>query len=68
MSPHKFHVFDSIDMVSEFEATDDWKLYQERLEQYFLTNDIEVRRKVLVLLSVVGLNTYKIIKDLSDLN
>jgi len=68
MSPHKFHVFDSIDTVSEFEATDDWKLYQERLEQYFLTNDIEVRRKVLVLLSVVGLNTYKIIKDLSDLN
>lgn len=68
MSPHKFHVFDSIDTVSEFEATDDWKLYQERLEQYFLTNDIEVRRKVLVLLSVVGLKTYKIIKDLSDLN
>jgi len=41
-------------------------LYQERLEQYFLANGIEEGRKVPVLLSVVGLNTYNIINDLSD--
>ena len=56
-------MFGSIGTVSEFEATDDWKLYQERLEQYFLANGIEEGRKI----PVVGLNTYKIIKDLSDL-
>lgn len=66
MAPDKFHVFGSIGTVSEFEGTDDWKLYQERLKQYFLANAIEEGRKVPVLLSVVGLNTYKIIKDLSD--
>lgn len=66
MAPDKFHVFGSIGTVSEFEGTDNWKLYQERLEQYFLTNAIEEGRKVPVLLSVVGLNTYKIIKDLSN--
>jgi len=51
MAPDKFHVFGSIGTVSEFEAMDDWKLYQERLEQYFLANAIEEGRKVPVLLS-----------------
>jgi len=63
MAPDKFPVLGSIGTVSEFEVTDDRKLYQVRLEQYSLANDIEEGRKVPVF---VGLNTFKIVNDLSD--
>lgn len=59
-------VYGSIGSMAEFDGSEEWKLYEERLEQYFLANGIEKERQVPVLLSVIGSKSYKIVKDLSD--
>jgi len=59
-------VFGSIGNIAEFDGSEEWKLYEERLEQYFLANGVENSRRVPVLLSVIGAKSYKIVKDLSD--
>jgi len=59
-------VLGNIGHVAEFDGLEDWWLYEERLEQYFLANGIEKQRKVPVLLSVIGPRSYKIVKELSN--
>lgn len=59
-------VYGSIGSMAEFDGSEEWKFYEERLEQYFLANEIEKERQVPVLLSVIGSKSYKIVKDLSD--
>ena len=45
--------------------TDDWSLYTERLSQYFVANDItEDKKKVGVLLTVIGSKAYELIHSL----
>ncbi|XP_070519751.1 uncharacterized protein [Cardiocondyla obscurior] len=43
---------------------DDWETYIERLEMYFLANDVSNEKKVAVLLTKISLDTYKLIRDL----
>ena len=48
---------------------DDWKSYVERLDQYFAANDItEAEKKRATLLSSVGADTYKLIRNLTTPN
>ena len=44
---------------------EDWMAYSERLEEYFMANDIEsADKKKAILLSVVGAETYQLIRSL----
>ncbi|KAJ8969836.1 hypothetical protein NQ317_005286 [Molorchus minor] len=56
----------NIGKVPEYNSTEDFNLYLERLEQYFIANFIEEDRRVAVLLTVIGSQTYKILRDLCD--
>lgn len=54
-----------IGSIPEFYANaDDWNVYEERLEQFFEVNDIDDAKKGAFLISVIGANTYKILRDL----
>ena len=52
--------------ISEFEAgREDWISYTERLQQYFVANDVEAANKQRsILLSVCGAQTYQLLKNL----
>ncbi|XP_069355625.1 uncharacterized protein [Maniola hyperantus] len=45
-------------------ATDNWKLYTERLEQYFLINDIREHLKVPTLVTLMGGTSYELLVTL----
>jgi len=60
------NVYASIGTLSEFRVGDNWELYQERMEQYFMANFVADIRKVSVLLTLIGQDTYKILCDLCD--
>ena len=52
--------------LSEYTSAEDWASYVERMDQYFLANDVtEAAKKRAILLSVVGDKTYKLIRDLT---
>ena len=63
---HGFSNMATFGSVSEFnEQSEDWPQYIERLEHYFIANDIDDEgKKRSILLSVVGSKTYKLIKNL----
>ncbi len=46
-------------------ATDDWTLYCERIEQYFKANDIDDDKRVSVLLSAIGGKAYALLRSLT---
>ena len=47
---------------------DDWPLYKEQLEQYFVANKVaDDDRKRAILLSACGSNTYEVIRNLVTL-
>lgn len=51
--------------VPEFKSEkDDWSVYSERLEQFFEINDIPEEKRNAFLISSVGADTYKTIRDL----
>ena len=51
--------------LSEYSSAEDWAPYVERMDQYFLANDVtEAAKKRAIFLSVVGDKTYKLIRDL----
>ena len=51
--------------IEEYDGTSDWDQYVERLENFFLANDIkEDAKQRAVFLSVVGSSTYKILRNL----
>lgn len=51
--------------VPEFKSgKDDWSVYSERLEQFFEINDIPEEKRNAFLISSVGADTYKTIRDL----
>lgn len=52
--------------ISTFNTGDDWEIFIERLDQYFLANLIEAQRKVPVLLTSVSETVYKILKNLCN--
>jgi len=51
--------------LSEYSSTEDWAIYAERMDQYFLANDVtDAAKKRAILLSIVGDKTYQLIRDL----
>ncbi|XP_063895857.1 uncharacterized protein K02A2.6 isoform X1 [Helicoverpa armigera] len=55
----------SIGKIAEFKVlSDDWKLYVERLEQYFLVNKIAVELQVPTLITVMGADAYELLVNL----
>uniref|UniRef100_A0A1Q3FVA0 Retrotransposon gag domain-containing protein n=1 Tax=Culex tarsalis TaxID=7177 RepID=A0A1Q3FVA0_CULTA len=54
-----------IGSIPEFNGSvDDWNVYQERLEQFFEVNDIVEQKQVALLISVIGADSYKTLRDL----
>lgn len=47
-------------------ANETWQSYKERLDQFFLANDVKNEKKVPVLLSVIGGKTYTLLRDLTN--
>lgn len=45
-----------------------WDSYSERLEQYFICNDVKDEKKVPVLLTLIGGNTYSLLRGLTAPN
>ncbi|KAJ0172353.1 hypothetical protein K1T71_012326 [Dendrolimus kikuchii] len=55
----------SIGKIAEFNmATDNWRLYVERLEQYFIVNKITNDLKVPTLITVMGADSYELLVNL----
>ncbi len=55
----------TIGSLREFnDKEEEWESYIERLEQYFIANNVEADKKVAVLISTVGANTYALMKDI----
>lgn len=56
----------SIGKIDTFEPNEEsWSCYKERLDQYFLANDVDNDKKVPALLSLIGAKTYRTLRDLS---
>ncbi|XP_071578069.1 uncharacterized protein [Temnothorax nylanderi] len=43
---------------------DDWEMYAERLELYFVANDVKEEKQAAVLLTKISADTYKLVRDL----
>ncbi|KAJ8927083.1 hypothetical protein NQ314_020490 [Rhamnusium bicolor] len=56
----------NIATLANFKQGDDFEIFEERLEQFFLANRIENERKVSVLLTSIDEETYKTLKNLCD--
>ncbi|XP_061721065.1 uncharacterized protein K02A2.6-like [Cydia pomonella] len=55
----------SIGKIGEFKiASDNWRLYVERLEQYFLCNNIKAELQVPTLVTVIGAECYELLVNL----
>ena len=50
--------------VGEFNKDKEWQLYVDRLEQFFAANGIANEKKVPLMLSVIGAETYRLLNDL----
>ncbi|XP_058458647.1 uncharacterized protein LOC131435119 [Malaya genurostris] len=58
-----------IGIIPEFCAdTDDWTVYKEILEEFFQANGVPESNKVSVLISVIGSETYRILRNLCHPN
>ena len=46
---------------------EDWTSYTERLQEYFIANEIEenAKKKAVLLLSIVGAETYQLMRNLT---
>ena len=46
------------------QGCDDWKTYEEILDQFFIVNNVEDEKKSAFLISCIGSDTYKTLRDL----
>lgn len=54
-----------IGTINEFNSIlDDWNVYYERLEQFFEVNDVAEEKRSAFLISVIGADAYKSLRDL----
>jgi len=52
----------TLGMMDPFDPDmDSWPAYSERLEQFFMANDIVDRKKIVVLLTVIGTKAYTLL-------
>ncbi|KAF2885856.1 hypothetical protein ILUMI_20318 [Ignelater luminosus] len=56
----------NVGSLSEFNPADNWTIYQERLEQFFVANGVAQDRKVAVLLTLIGSKAYGVLRDICD--
>ena len=55
----------SIGKIEAFdETTDNWDAYVERVEQYFIANEIEKEKHAAVIISLMGNKTYMLLRSL----
>ena len=55
----------AIGKIESFDDTNEkWETYAERVEQFFLANDLDDDRKVPTLLSFIGGKTFTLLRDL----
>ena len=47
------------------ESNDDWNAYVERIEQYFIANEIKYNKQVAVMLSLMGNKTHGLLRNLA---
>ena len=47
------------------ESAEDWSTYIERVDQYFIANDVNGDKKVPTLLSLMGSKTYSLLRSLT---
>ncbi|XP_008179051.1 uncharacterized protein K02A2.6-like [Acyrthosiphon pisum] len=62
----KVQTYGTMGTLAEFRIDGDWNVYQERMEQFFLANGIPEERKVPLLITCMGEQAYKMLKDLCD--
>jgi hypothetical protein len=56
---------DMIGQLPEFYGvSDDWNVYVERLDQFFVVNDIPETKRTALLISVIGTHSYKTLREL----
>lgn len=69
-APQQVQVFSAtIGSIAEYNESEDWKNYQDRLEQYFIVNNVnEPQRKVATLITVIGIKSYGVLANLCDPN
>ena len=60
----KFH--STIGSLSEFRIGEDWEIYETRLTQYFIANDVPEEKMVATLITLIGSDAFKILNDLCD--
>lgn len=53
-----------ISELKEFNIQEDWALWKERLDQFFLANDIEDAKKVSLLITLLGSEGYALLRNL----
>lgn len=54
----------NVGIIDKYKISDDWEIFSERLEQYFIANRIEEERRVSVFITAVNEEVYKILKNL----
>uniref|UniRef100_D1FPZ6 Putative gag/capsid-like protein n=1 Tax=Simulium nigrimanum TaxID=683695 RepID=D1FPZ6_SIMNI len=55
----------TIGQLPEFHGEgDDWNVYVERLDQFFEVNDVPETKRTALLISVIGSQSYKVLRDL----
>ena len=65
-APQQQHHTGSVGAIGPFDPqSEDWPSYSERLEQYFIINNIGNEMKVPALLSLIGGETYKLLRKLT---
>ena len=58
-------IMTTIGKIESFDDTkENWETYVERVEQFFLANDVDDDHKVPTLLSLIGRKTYTLLRDL----
>ena len=55
-----------IGRLDPYESSESWTSYQERLEQYFLVNDIADEKKTAALLTLLGEKSYGLLRNLTS--
>lgn len=55
----------TIGTIPEYNLKEDWENWSERLELYFLANEVDNSKKVAILLTSIGMDGYSLLKDLS---
>ena len=63
-APAQVNFYSAIGSIPEYKIDQDWDTYQERFGEYFKANQLPEDRKVSVLITLIGEEAYKTLKNL----